>query len=107
LVIVYAIALILLRAWRPAHTWFFAVFGGMLALAVVQAGVFALGYTEGLWHHVYRNIWRQRIPLALAVIVGLGLLIIVDRLRAHWLPLIRHPRTGRSLRYALAAGTAL
>ena len=107
LVVAYAVALILLRAWRRAHTWFFALLGGMLALAVVQAGVFALGYTEGLWHHVYRNIWDQRVPLAAATLVGLIGLVAIDRLRARWLPLIAHPRTGRWMRYALAAVTAL
>ncbi|MGI8857864.1 MAG: hypothetical protein ACR2JW_19170, partial [Thermomicrobiales bacterium] len=105
--VAYGVALVLLRAWRRAHTWFFALLGGMLALAVVQAGVFALGYTEGLWHHVYRNIWDQRIPLAAAALVGLLLLVLVDRLRARWLPLIIRPRTGRWTRYALAAVTAL
>ncbi|MCA1668156.1 MAG: hypothetical protein LC793_12330 [Thermomicrobia bacterium] len=79
----------------------------MIALAVVQAGVFALGYTEGLWHHVYRNIWAQRLPLAAAVVVGLALLVLLDRLRVRWLPLVKHPRTGRWTRYALATGTAL
>ncbi|MCA1670469.1 MAG: hypothetical protein LC793_24430, partial [Thermomicrobia bacterium] len=107
LVVAYAIALILLRAWRRAHTWFFALLGGMIALAVVQAGVFALGYTEGLWHHVYRNIWNQRIPLAAAGVVGIIFFIVIDRLRARWLPIVTHPRTGRWARYALAAGTAL
>ncbi len=97
----------LLRAWRPAHTWFFVLFGGLMALAVVQAGVFALGYTEGLWHHVYRNIWHQRVPLFAAAFVGMIALVVIDRLRARWLPLLRHPRTGRYVRYALAAGTAL
>ncbi|MGI8687567.1 MAG: hypothetical protein ACR2M3_03215, partial [Thermomicrobiales bacterium] len=107
LVVAYAVALILLRAWRRAHTWFFALLGGMIALAVVQAGVFALGYTEGLWHHVYQNIWHQRLPLAAAGLVGIILLVVIDRLRAHWLPIVQHPRTGRWTRYALAAGTAL
>jgi len=107
LVVAYAIALILLRAWRRAHTWFFALLGGMIALAVVQAGVFALGYTEGLWHHVYRNIWNQRIPLAAAGVVGIIFFIVIDRLRPRWLPIVTHPRTGRWARYALAAGTAL
>ena len=32
---------------------------------------------------------------------------LIDRLRARWLPLITHPRTGRWTRYALAAATAL
>ncbi len=107
LVVAYGVALVLLRAWWRAHTWFFALLGGMLALAVVQAGVFALGYTEGLWHHVYRNIWHQRIPLAAAAVVGLALLVLADRLRARWLPIVKHPRAGRWVRYALAAGTAL
>ncbi|HEY8291549.1 MAG TPA: hypothetical protein VIG44_03630, partial [Thermomicrobiales bacterium] len=107
LVVAYAVVLILLRAWRRAHTWFFALLGGMIALATVQAGVFALGYTEGLWHHVYRNIWAQRVPLAIAAIVGLPVLVLIDRLRARWLPLVTDPRTGRWARYALAAGTAL
>jgi hypothetical protein len=107
LVVAYAVVLVLLRAWRRAHTWFFATLGGMLALAVVQAGVFALGYTEGLWHHVYRNIWHQRLPLAAATLVGLLILVLIDRLRARWLPLITHPRTGRWTRYALAAATVL
>ncbi|MDQ6603617.1 MAG: hypothetical protein M3Z19_12915, partial [Chloroflexota bacterium] len=107
LVVAYGVALVLLRAWRRAHTWFFALLGGMMALAIVQAGVFALGYTEGLWHHVYRNIWHQRIPLAAAAVVGLALLVLTDRLRARWLPIVKHPRAGRWVRYALAAGTAL
>ncbi|MDQ6834481.1 MAG: hypothetical protein M3008_13875, partial [Chloroflexota bacterium] len=107
LVVAYAVALILLRAWRRAHTWFFALLGGMIALAIIQAGVFALGYTEGLWHHVYRNIWNQRIPLAVAAVVGIIFLVVIDRLRARWLPMLQHPRTGRWARYALAAGTAL
>ncbi len=107
LVVVYAVVLILLRAWRRAHTWFFTLLGGMIALAIVQAGVFALGYTEGLWHHVYRNIWDQRIPLAAAGIVGLVLLVVIDRLRVRWWPFVKHPRAGRWMRYALAAGTAL
>jgi len=107
LVVAYAVALILLRAWRRAHTWFFVLLGGMIALAVVQAGVFALGYTEGLWHHVYQNIWHQRIPLAAAGVVGIILLVVIDRLRARWLPIVKDPRTGRWTRYALAAGTAL
>jgi len=107
LVVAYAVALILLRAWRRAHTWFFALLGSMIALAVVQAGVFALGYTEGLWHHVYQNIWHQRIPLAAAGLVGIILLIVIDRLRARWLPIVKGPRAGRWTRYALAAATAL
>jgi len=107
LVVAYGVALVLLRAWRRAHTWFFALLGAMIALAVVQAGVFALGYTEGLWHHVYRNVWHQRAPLAAAAVVGLAALVLVDRVRARWLPLVTHPRTGRWARYALAAGTAL
>ncbi len=107
LVAAYGVALLLLRAWRRAHTWFFALFGGMMALAVVQAGVFALGYTEGLWHHVYRTIWHQRVPLAAAAVVGLAVLVALDRLRARWLPLVTDPRTGRWARYLLAAGTAL
>ncbi|MHB8648365.1 MAG: hypothetical protein ACYDAR_21500, partial [Thermomicrobiales bacterium] len=107
LVVAYAVVLLLLRAWRRAHTWFFALLGGMLALAVVQAGVFALGYTEGLWHHVYRNIWNQRAPLAAAAAVGCVVLILIDRLRGRWLPILHHPRAGRWTRYALAAGTAL
>ncbi len=107
LVVAYAVVLILLRAWRRAHTWFFALIGGMTALAVVQAGVFALGYTEGLWHHVYRNIWAQRIPLLAAAIVGVIVLVLIDRLRARWLPIVQQPRTGRWARYTLAAGTAL
>ena len=107
LTIAYAIVLILLRAWWRAHTWFFVLLGGMTALAVVQAGVFALGYTEGLWHHVYRNIWAQRIPLAAAGVIGLLLLILLDRMRSRWLPLIQHPRAGRWVRSILAAATAL
>jgi hypothetical protein len=107
LVVAYAIVLVLLRAWRRAHTWFFVILGGLFALAVVQAGVFALGYTEGLWHHVYRNIWAQRLPLAAATLVGLLLLVLIDRLRARWLPLITRPHAGRWTRYALAAATAL
>jgi hypothetical protein len=106
LVIAYGIALWLLHAWRPAHTWFFALFGGMLALAVVQGGVFALGYVEGVFHHVYQNIWEQRIPLAAAVVVGIALLIAVDRLRCWWLPLLTKPRVGLIARITLAAGTA-
>ena len=107
LVVAYAVALMLLRAWRRAHTWFFALLGGMLALAVIQAGVFALGYTEGLWHHVYRNIWDQRVRLGIAVVAVVALLVIVDRLRGRWLPVLRDPRLGRALRYALAACAAL
>ncbi len=107
IVVAYAVALTLLRAWRRAHSWFFSLLGGMLALAVVQAGIFALGYTEGLWHHVYRNIWHQHTPLAAAGVIGLIVLILSDRLRARWLPLVTHPRAGRWTRYALAAGTAL
>jgi hypothetical protein len=129
LLVAYAVVLWLLRAWRPAHTWFFAVFGGMFALAVVQAGVFALGYTEGLWHHVYLNIWEQRLPLAAAALIGVALLVLVDRLRRHWWPLIVaafdvritlrsradgaplrtvdwRPDVRRWIRYAIAAGTA-
>ncbi len=107
LVVAYAVALILLRAWRRAHTWFFVLLGGMIALAIIQAGVFALGYTEGLWHHVYRNIWNQRLPLAAAGVVGIIFLVVIDRLRARWLPIVTHPRTGRWTRYTLAAATAL
>lgn len=103
----YAVALVLLRAWRRAHTWFFAITGGMVALAVVQAGVFALGYTEGLWHHVYRNVWHQRVPLLVAGVVGLLLLVVIDRLRDRWWPLVSHPRARRWTPYALAAATAL
>lgn len=107
LAVAYAVALILLRAWRRAHTWFFALLGGMTALAIVQAGVFALGYTEGLWHHVYRNIWHQRLPLAAALVIGLALLIVIGRMRARWLPLVTHPRTGRWARSILAMATAV
>ncbi|MDQ2783891.1 MAG: hypothetical protein M3Y58_02685 [Chloroflexota bacterium] len=107
LVVAYAVALLLLRAWRRAHTWFFTLLGGMIAIAVVQAGVFALGYTEGLWHHVYQNIWHQRVPLAAAGVVGIIALVVIDRLRAFWLPVVRDPRTGRWARSALAVGTAL
>ncbi len=106
LVVAYGIALWLLRAWRRAHTWFFALFGALLAFALFQAGVFALGYTEGLWHHVYMNIWHRRTLLAVAAVVGIALLVVADRLRARWLPLIEKPQVGKIVRMALAVATA-
>ena len=106
LVIGYAVTLWLLRAWRREHAWFFGLFGALFAFAVFQAGVFALGYTEGLWHHVYLNLWARRVPLAGALVVAVVLLVVAARRRARWLPLIRRPQVGRVARGALAAAVA-
>ena len=92
-VIGYALVLWLMRAWRPAHTWFFAVFGSFLALMAVNIGFFAFGYAEAIFHNPINKAWALRLPLAVALVVSFIVLVVVDRLRARWLPLVIAPRT--------------
>lgn len=104
LVVAYAVALWLLRAWQRAHTIFFATVGAFFALALFQAFVFALGYTEGLFHNVYKKVWARADLLALVVVpAGIVALLYVNQERSRWLPFIRRPDVQRAARYAVAA----
>ncbi len=103
----YGIALWLLRGWRQAHTWFFAVFGAMFVLALVQIAFFSLGYAEGIFHHPLINLWERRKLVAAAVVAGIVVLGVIRLMRRWWLPLLLRPAVHRSGRYAVAAATAL
>lgn len=101
LVVAYAVVLWLLRAWRPAHTWFFAVFGGLLALALAQTGL-ALGYVEAQFNPTINRVLLPRWPLVLlAGGIALVAALVLNRLRSRWLPLVTTPRTARVARWCL------
>jgi len=101
LVVAYALVLWLMRSWRPAHTWFFALFAGFLVLTAIEIGFFALGYAESIFHNPINKAWALRGPIAVALVVGLVALVIVERGRAWWLPLVTAPRTQVVARIAL------
>jgi len=59
----------------------------------VNIGFFALGYAEAIFHNPINKAWALRLPLAVALVVSFIVLVVVDRLRARWLPLVIAPRT--------------
>jgi len=101
LVVAYALVLWLMRSWRPAHTWFFALFGGFLALTAIEIGFFALGYAESIFHNPINNIWALRGPIAAALVVGLIALAVIARGRGRWLAFVATARTQAVVRIAL------
>ncbi len=101
LMVGYALVLWLMRSWRPAHTWFFALFGGFLALTAIEIGFFALGYAESIFHNPINKAWALRTPIAAALVAGLVALVLVERLRGRWLPLVAAPRVQVVARVAL------
>jgi len=107
LVAAYAVALWLLRAWRPAHRWFFGIFGGFLALAAAQMG-FALGYVEAQFNPTINRVLLPRWPLILAALVAIAAALwLTNRTRGRWLPLVTAPRTARVARALLAVAVLL
>ncbi len=67
----------------------------------IEIGFFALGYAESIFHNPINKAWALRLPIAAALVIGLIALVVVERLRGRWLPLVTAPRTQTVARAAL------
>ncbi len=68
------------RRWRQAHTWLVGSLAAMLTLYMVHLAFFAFPYTLDVYHNVIQNVRRLWGPLLLALYLGVGLLVALDRL---------------------------
>jgi hypothetical protein len=78
----------LARRWRPAYWAFFGPALLLLAHAALHIGLFALGYVEGLYHHVLLDLWAARVRAGALLVLAASLLFLLNRSRDRWWPLI-------------------
>lgn len=93
--------------WNRLYWWFAVPLLLLLLHATVHIARYALGYFEGIYHHVWLNAWRDRGQTALILLGPLALVALLDRTRPRWLPLVATEHAQRGLRWGAAAGTAL
>lgn len=105
-----AVWLWLARRWHAAY-W--ALFGPIVVLALhaaVHIVIFALGYFEGLYHHVLLDAWDARARLVALTAIGALLLLLLNSLRPRWWPLVTRPWLQRAapitFAIVIAAGLA-
>src|SRR5439155_5649724 len=78
----------LARRWRGEYRWFFVPLALLLLHAAFHIARYALGYFEGIYHHVWLNAWRDRGRTALLLLGPLALVAALDLTRGRWLPLL-------------------
>jgi hypothetical protein len=102
-----AIWLWLARRWHAAYWAFFGPIVLLSLHATVHILLFALGYFEGLYHHVILDGWDARtllVPLVAAGALGLALL---NWQRDRWWPLVTQPRLRQPAPLVLATAVGL
>ncbi len=97
----------LARRWRGVYWWFALPLAVLLTHAAFHIWRYALGYFEGIYHHVWINAWRDRGQTALLILAPVALVAALDRTRRRWLPLLADPARLRAARLAAAGGIAL
>lgn len=94
------------RHLRRVYWWFFGPVLILFTHAVVHIRWFSLGYFEGIYHHVWLNAWRDRWQTLVLLVAPWLLLVVAERTRRHWLPVLADPRARRRASAAAAACTA-
>jgi hypothetical protein len=99
----------LARRWRAVYWWFFAPLALLLTHATFHIARYSLGYFEGIYHHVWLDIWHDRVPMALLVAGAIALVVVAGLrpMRARWLPLVTHGRTLALAQWGAAAVSVL
>ncbi|HEX5504060.1 MAG TPA: hypothetical protein VFW96_15645 [Thermomicrobiales bacterium] len=97
----------LARGWRRVYWWLFVPVLLLTAHAAFHIARYALGYFEGIYHHVWLDAWHDRYRMAAYLLAPIVLVAVLDRLRGRWLPFVTDRRNQRWARRALAAAVAL
>lgn len=95
------------RGWRRVYWWFAAPLALLLVHAILHIRRYALGYFEGIYHHVWLNAWRDWEQTAALLLAPVALLALLDRTRGRWRPLVAGATARRRARLAAAAGVVL